>query len=141
MRVQRLALSLTFVNLGLLIFLVAAAARLRTAVAEDALPVLRGRGLEIVDEKGRVRASLKLYPADPKVTLPNGKTLPETVFLKMSDENGRPSIKLGVSVHGAGLGLGGSSDPTYAILQADGDTALLKLTSKDGKEQLLKQAP
>jgi hypothetical protein len=33
------------------------------------LDVLRGRALEIVDDRGRVRASIKVHSANPKVTI------------------------------------------------------------------------
>jgi len=39
---------------------------------------------------------------------------------------------------GAGLGLGGDSDPTYVVLKAEGTDTSLKLTNKDGRQQLIK---
>jgi len=36
------------------------------------------------------------------------------------------------------LGLGGDSDPTYASLGARGASTSLKLTNKDGKQQMIK---
>ncbi len=72
MKIQRLLIVLTLVNLALLIFTLA---QIRPAVAEGVPPVLRGRALEIVDEQGRVRASLNVLPAK---TQPNGETYPET---------------------------------------------------------------
>ena len=55
MKIQRLLIVLTLVNLVLLI---STLAQIRPAVAEGVPSVLRGRALEIVDERGRVRASL-----------------------------------------------------------------------------------
>ena len=63
MKMQRLFMALTIVNLGLLMFLLA---QLRRVEADSVAPVLRGRELEIVDDQGRVRASIKVQPADPK---------------------------------------------------------------------------
>jgi hypothetical protein len=61
---QRLGIILTLVNLGLLTLVLAVQAQIRpTVAAQDVAPVLRGRALEIVDERGRVRASLNVYPA------------------------------------------------------------------------------
>jgi len=57
MRIQRLLVVLTLVNLLALIFTLTA---MRPAVAQGAAPVLRGRSLEIVDDQGRVRASLSV---------------------------------------------------------------------------------
>ena len=99
--------------------------------------VLRGRGLEIVDERGRVRASIKLHPANPKVTMPNGKTQQETIILRLIDENGRPSVKLACSIHGAGLMVAGESDPAYARIMSDLGTSTVTLINKDGSQKLI----
>src|SRR6266850_1622783 len=130
MKTQRLFVLLTVVNLGLLTFLLV---RVRSAEARGAVSVLRGGALEIVDDQGRVRASIQVLPA----TVQSGKRYPETVLLRLVDPNGRPSVKLGASVEGAGLGLGGESDPTYAVLKAEGADTSLKLTNKDGRQQLI----
>jgi hypothetical protein len=100
--------------------------------------VVRARGLEIVDEHGRVRASIKLLPANPKVKMPNGKTLQETVLLRMIDENGRPSVKLSCSINGAGLMVANESDPGYARIMSDAGTSAITLINHDGKERVIK---
>jgi hypothetical protein len=41
-------------------------------------------------------------------------------------------------VEGGGLGLIGETDTTHALLEAQGPDALLKLTNKAGKQQLIK---
>jgi hypothetical protein len=131
---QRLLTALTVVNLVLLLF---SLVQLRPAVAEVIAPVLRGRALEIVDDRGRVRASIKVQPADPAVTMADGKPYPETVILRLIDPNGRPNVKLGASEQGAGMGLAGQSEPTYIVLNAQGPSTSLKLTNKDGRQQLI----
>jgi len=135
MKMQRLLIALTVVNLGLLMF---ALARIQLAVAQDVAPVLRGGALEIIDGQGRIRASIIVQPADPTVRMPNGETYPETVILRLIDPKGRPAVKLGASERGSGLGLAGDSDPTHVVLKAEGTGASLKLTNKDGREQLIK---
>jgi hypothetical protein len=101
--------------------------------------VLRGRGLEIVDERGRVRASITVLPADPAVKMPDGTTgHPETVLLRLMSPEGRPNVKIGASAQGAGLGLGGEDDPTYVQILAQGASTSLKLTDKEGREQVIK---
>jgi hypothetical protein len=136
MKTQRLAIALTVVNLIILIVLLA---QIRPATADGVAPVLRGRQLEIVDDHGRVRASIKLHPADPNFKMPNGKTgYPETVMFRLIDANGRPEVKLGASEQGGGLGLLGASDSTHILLQAEGTDTSLKLTNKGGREQLIK---
>ena len=42
------------------------------------------------------------------------------------------------SEDGAGLGLGGESNPTYVQLLARGGVTSLKLTDRDGREHLIK---
>ena len=66
MTTQKLLVGLTLANLGLLLFLLAHAGK--SAAADVAPAVLRGRALEIVDDQGRVRASIKLHPAGAGVS-------------------------------------------------------------------------
>ena len=134
MKIQRLLIVLTLVNLALLIFTLP---QIRPAVAEGVPPVLRGRALEIVDEQGRVRASLNVLPAK---TQPNGETYPETVLLRLITEHGRPSVKIGASEQAAGVSLVGPSNTkdTYVILQAKGRASSLRLKNEDGREHIVK---
>ena len=53
MKNPRLLVALTVINLGLLAYQVV---RPRFVFAQENAPVLRGRALEIVDERGKVRA-------------------------------------------------------------------------------------
>jgi hypothetical protein len=151
MKIQRILIAVTVINLGLTMFLLAQVRRVdagsietrgvdaRGVEAASPLPVLRGRELEIVDDQGRVRASIKIHPGDPNFKMPDGKTgYPETVMFRLIDPKGRPEVKLGASVEGGGLGIVGETDTTHALLQADGPDALLKLTNKAGKQQLIK---
>jgi hypothetical protein len=135
MKIQRLSIVLTVINLLLVTF---SLAQFHPTEAQGAAPVLRGRALEIVDKEGRVRASITVHPAGPSIPVPDGKIYPETVILRLIDPNGRPSVKLGASEQGSGLGLGGDSDLTYVVLKAEGASSSLKLTNKDGREQLVK---
>src|SRR5437868_8845891 len=89
MKIHRLFIVLTIANLGLLIFLLSEIRRV-DAVApasnptSSVAPVLRGSALEIVDDQGRVRASIKLHPADPNFKMPDGKVgYPETVMFRL----------------------------------------------------------
>ncbi len=134
MKIQRLLVALTVVNLGLLMFLLVVLAQNRVAIAEDVAPVLRGREIQILDGQGRVRASIKVQSASTV----NGKTYPENVILRMSDQNGSPKVKLGASEDGAYLSIGGASDPTDILLRAEGTDTSLKLTNKDGRALLFK---
>jgi hypothetical protein len=136
MKTQRLLIALTVVNLTLLMF---SFVRADAAGAQDAAQVLRGRGLEIVDDRGRVRASITVFPADPSVKMPDGTTgYPETVLLRLISPAGRPNVKISASERGAAVGFGGESDPTYVQILAEGGSTSVKLTNKDGREQLIK---
>ena len=44
--------------------------------------VLRARALEIVDQRGKVRASIAMLPEDPR-SMWRGKPYPETVLLRL----------------------------------------------------------
>ena len=136
MKIQRLLIVLTAVNMGLLGYQVT---RPRLAVASpvDVPAVLRGRALEIVDASGKVRASLSVLPEDPKVIW-KGKPYPETVLLRLISPDGRPNVKLGASQMGGGLVIGGESNPTYVQVLAEGGESTLKLVNKGGVERLIK---
>ena len=131
----RFLIALTVVNLALLLFTLVQ--NTRPTFAQDGTPVLRGRALEIVDEQGRVRASLDVFPAG---TSPNGDSYPETVLFRLNTELGRPSVKIGASEQASGLSFAGPTNTkdTYVILEAKGTTSSLKLRNENGQEQIVK---
>jgi hypothetical protein len=128
---DRFLAGLTAVNLALLLFTLAQ--QVRPASAQGADAVLRGRALEIVDDHGRVRASLGVLPAGKS---PNGDAYAETVLLRLITERGRPSVKIGASEETAGLSFAGPTETrrTYIILQAKETTTWLKLSNENGRE-------
>ena len=135
MNTQRLLIALTVVNVASFVI---SLARPGAAGAEGVAPVLRGRALEIVDDRGRVRASITVFPADPSVKMPDGTTgYPETVLLRLINSKGAPNVKLATTEDGAGLVLGGESNPTHVQVLARGATTSLKLTNKDGQVKLI----
>lgn len=141
MKAQRIFIAVAIINVALTLFLLFQIRRIDagTVEASGTLPVLRGSSLEIVDDQGRVRASIKIHAGDPKFKMPDGKIgYPETVMFRLIDPNGRPEIKIGASVEGGGVGIVGETDVTHALLEAQGPDALLKLTNKGGKQQLIK---
>ena len=133
---QRLAMILTVLNLVLLMFVLA---QVRPAAAQGVTPVLRGRALELVDDRGRVRAEIKVLPAEPTLKMPDGTTgYPETVLLRLINSKGGPNVKLVATEDGSGLVLGGESNPTHVQILARGAGPFLKLVNKDGQQQLIK---
>lgn len=133
MKMQRLLILLMIANLVMLIITLGG---LRRAAAQDIAPVLRGRALEIVDEQGRVRASLNLLPAG---TSERGDRYPETVLLRLITDRGRPSVKISSSEESSGLSFAGPSNTreTYVVLEAKGTASSLKLRNENGNEQVV----
>jgi hypothetical protein len=97
-KIQRFLVVATVLNMVLLLVVYAQG---RPVSAEADAPILRGRGLEIVDEQGRVRASITIEPR----VVTNSSSYPETVLLRMSDPRMRPVVKLTASEEGSALGL------------------------------------
>jgi hypothetical protein len=128
MKAQRLVLiALTLGNVFLLTITVF---RASAAEAQDVAPMLRGRGLEIVDDRGRVRASISVFPATPG--------FPETVLLRLTTSDGRPNVKIAATEDGSALVLGGQSDPTFIQALARGTKTSVKLKNKNGRQRVIK---
>jgi hypothetical protein len=126
---------LTLVNLGVLAFQLVG---VPSAEAKDPDAILRGRGLEIVDEQGRVRVQLKVEPANSAFKMPDGTTgYPETVILRLITADGKPRVKLTTSVQSSGLMLLGDSDDTQAILGSHGAKASLLLRNTQAQQRVL----
>lgn len=131
---QRLTIIIMVVNLILLAF---GLAQLRPAVAQGIAPVLRARALEIVDDQGRVRAEIKVLPAQPTLKMPDGTTgYPEAVQLRLINSQNSPHVKLVTTEDGSGLVLGGEKGHTQ-LLSRDTDP-FMKIVTKDGRERTIK---
>jgi hypothetical protein len=133
-KLQRLTIILTAFNLMLLAFVLAQRVPL---AAQDVAPVLRGRALEIVDAQGRVRAEIKVLPAQPTVKMPDGTTgYPEAVQLRLISSENSPHVKLVTTEDGSGLVLGGEKG--HMQLLSRQDVPFIKIVSKDGRERTIK---
>ena len=136
MKERRLFFTLTALNAVMLLF---SLARSQSIAADRIAPVLRARGFELIDERGHVRAEIKVFPPDPNVKMPDGTTgYPENVLLRLINSRGAPNVKIAATEDGSGVSLGGDSNPTNIQLLARGSTTSLKLIDHDGKQQLLK---
>ena len=131
MKIQRILVALTILNLVLQLRLLF---QPLPTMAQSVVPVLRGRALEIVDEQGRVRASITVLPASTEHKEP----FPDTVILRLNTPKEKPAVKLAASEQGSVLGLLGDSEPTYAKIEAKGGSTFLTLTNKDGHERVVK---
>lgn len=136
MNIQRFAIGLTVLNLFILLSTQFPAV---SAPTPEPPAVLRVRGLELVDDQGRVRAMLKVFPADPTVKMPDGTTgYPETVLLRLINSKGAPNVKISATEDGSGISLGGEEDPTHVQILARGANTALTLVNKDGQKQVIK---
>ena len=127
MPTTRLMTGLTGLNAVLVLVSLTTAAR-PAPEHPDSPGILRGRGLEIVDAQGQVRASIEILPADSNIRMPDGSMgAPETVLLRLRSASGHPNVKLGATDDGAGLTLGSSVADTYIQLRARGASPLLRL--------------
>jgi hypothetical protein len=133
MRTSRTLAALTVLNALLLTVLLVQ--QLRPEFAQNEPPVLRGRGLQIVDSQGRVRASISVLAPEKG----NSSEQSETVLLRLITERGRPTVKIAASEPSSGLSFAGPTNTkgTYAILEAKGTTSSLKLHNEDGREQFV----
>jgi hypothetical protein len=130
----RLPIVITLLNL---VILTVGLAQLRPARAEEVAPVLRARALEIVDDEGRVRAEIKVLPAQPAARMPDGTVgYPEAVQLRLISSNNSPHVKLVTTEDGSGLALGGEKG--YTQLLSRGADPFIKIVTKDGRERTIK---
>jgi hypothetical protein len=126
MRRESVLGALTALNLALLLGI--GLSQILPATAQDGAPVVRGSAFELVDEGGRVRASLSIQPPAEGAS--------ETVLLRLIQANGQPAVKISASATAAGLSFVGGDDQSYVILEADGPETALRMV-EGGREQLL----
>ena len=131
----RLAIALTALNV---LILASIWFRVGSAATTEQAPMLRGRSLELVDDQGRVRAELKVTPADPNIKMPDGTVgYPEAVLLRLIDSKNGPNVKLTTTEDGAGLVIGGESGYVQIISRGQHDP-IVRLVTKDGRKQEIK---
>ncbi len=131
MKIQRIAIGLTLINLVLLIFQLAQPFR---AGATEVAPLLRGRALQIVDDQNRTRAEILVHGPE---TI-NGKTFPETVLFRMADPKSGPVVKMTASEEGAALGLSDDGDGAVQLYANRRKGNYLRVANKEGREQFIK---
>lgn len=132
MKTQRLAMAVTVINLAILVLVLT---QNRPSVAQGVAPVLRGQALEIVDERGQVRARIDVEPA---ATMPDGQSCPEAVVLRLIDPNGRIRVKLGADQDGSGMLLANDSQQPGLHMLTKGTDSFLKVIDRDGREHVIK---
>ena len=126
MTINRFALALTVLNaLAMLAFW----SQQQVARAQAVPDILRAKGLEIVDDRGIVRAQIVVQPNDGGV------------LFRLIDQQRKPLVKLGAGADGSGLMLTG--DPArqdwsgiQVLARPAGNT--LRLLNLDGRERVIK---
>jgi len=106
MKIQRIAIAITIINLVLMVVLLAKMNAATAQKEQNNLQVLRGSGLEITDKEGRIRASITFHDAVVK----DGVTYPAGVLLRLIDSKGQPSVKIGAAEDGGGLSFANEKD-------------------------------
>ena len=129
---QRLGVGLALLNAGLLVLLLAGQFRSVSARPEIP-PVLRGRALEIVDEQGRVRATILVH--GPETV--NGIRYPEAVLFRMSDPTSGPVVKLTAAANGSALGLSDDADGGIQLYARD-TASFVRVVDKQGRERIVR---
>jgi len=118
---RRVVIALVVVNVLLVAALLVQGGR-ASAAGDSA--TLRARAIELVDERGRVRAQLNVES--------NG----ETVF-RLRDSRGEIRVKLGAGGDGSGLLLlDGSTEPGIHMLAKSSGTSVT-LTGKGGQRRVI----
>jgi hypothetical protein len=124
MKMQRIAIGQTVLNFLILVYTLFRASPVAPA---EVAPVLRAHSLEIVDDIGRVRAMIRVFPASPDAKMPDGTTgYPETVLLRLIDSKGAPNVKIAATEDGSVMSLAGESNPAYVQVLARGTSPSVK---------------
>jgi hypothetical protein len=121
MHAMPIAVTATAVNLCLVIVGLTGFPFSRTR--EDA-PLLRGRALELVDDRGQIRARLDVEPGGE-------------VVLRLLDRRGTIRVKLGAGEDGSGLLLNNDATEPGVHLLAGGGGSSMRVANKDGRERLI----
>ena len=133
MKMQRIAIAVTVINLALMIILFTKMNPATAQKEQNKLQVLRGSGLEIVDSLGKVRASISFHAP----VVQDGITYPGGILLRLIDSKGQPSVKIGAAEDGGGLSFANELQG-YVQLMAKESGGFLKIKNADGKEQVIK---
>ena len=134
MKMQRIAIAVTIINLVLMVVLLT---KMNPATAQlkkpNELQVLRGSGLEIVDSLGKTRASISFHAPIKQ----DGKLYPGGILLRLINSKGQTSVKIDASENGGGLSFSNELQG-YVQLSANESGGFLKIKNADGKEQVVK---
>jgi hypothetical protein len=121
MNTLRIAAALSALNLAIL---AGAAIQARPAGAQGAEGVLRGRVIELVDQRGQTRARLDVEPGGE-------------VVLRLLDQQGTIRVKLGAGMEGSGLLLANDATEPGVHILAKATGSSIRVVNKDGRERVI----
>jgi hypothetical protein len=121
MSMLRLAVAVLAVDL---VGLLGGLAQARPTSAQGSVDVLRGRSLELVDERGQIRARFNVES--------NGE-----VVLRLLDQQGTIRVKLGAARDGSGLLLANDATEPGVHLLAGARGSSVRVANKDGRERII----
>ncbi len=116
-----IAAALSALNLAVL---AGAAIQARPGGAGGAGDILRGRALELVDERGKTRARINVEPGG------------EVVF-RLLDQQGTIRVKLGAGTDGSGLLLANDATEPGVHILAKAEGSSVRVVNKDGSERVI----
>jgi hypothetical protein len=111
-------------TVGNLVGLLAGLAQARPTSVRDPVDVLRGRALELIDERGQLRARFNVEA--------NGE-----VVLRLLDQEGTIRVKLGAAKDGSGLLLANDATEPGIHLLAGATGSRVRIANKDGRERII----
>lgn len=121
MNTLAIAAALSAINLAIL---GGAAIATRPAPAQGTEEVLRGKALELVDDRGKTRARLDVEPGGE-------------VVLRLLDQQGTIRVKLGAGTDGSGLLLANDATEPGVHLLARAAGSSVRVVNKDGRERVI----
>ena len=135
MKSRQIIIVLVAINAASLAFVLSQG---RSQAADANASVLRCTALELMDQHGKVRAELKVLPAQPDFKMPDGSVgYPEAVQLRLFTSKGAPDVKLAAIEDGSALVLGGEKGYVQ-ILSRSKEDPFFKIVTKDGREKVFK---
>ncbi len=130
LRYPSLLIALSVVNLCILcMVLLREAADAAAVLPSDG--ILRGRGLQISDDEGRIRASIAISPIAPQ---PDGSVYPETVLFRLITAEGRPVVKIASAEDGAVMTLSAAAGLSYVQLVSRGSDPGVVIVDGAGRQ-------
>jgi hypothetical protein len=121
MKTGRVVALATALNCGLLVLLLLQGG---LVAAQPPDPVLRARALELIDDRGQLRARLNVEPGG-------------AVVLRLLDQRGTIRVKLGADQEGSGLLLANDATEPGVHLLAGAKGSSMRVANKDGQERVI----